>query len=137
MSPEILIWGALAVMWGGPTLLKWYSDQARERRQRSLPPAQVCGCKHPISLHDEETGECLAEEQTAVRWERNPLLDARDRRGRREFHPDDLPLKVPTEWEVRRCRCVRYSGPDPEGRFVDLALRLSIRRSLKPPTDAA
>lgn len=115
--------------------INWYRQLKRDQYQRSLPPAQICQCGDPISLHDEEAGECKAEKRMPVTWGRNPLLDARDRFGDLAHDPDDLDDEVVLESELRPCRCVRYSGPDPEGRFIDLALRRASRKEL--PKDAA
>lgn len=84
MDPLSLIVGAGILAVG---YLAGHLVGRRRRRAIGAATAAICGCGHPLSHHDAESGECHFE----VR--------------RRYSHTGEV--------EFRPCTCRRYDGPQP------------------------
>ncbi len=67
----------------------------RQRRRTPDPaatPTALCGCSHPLAMHDPDTNACHATVKVASRW--NKYGDA-------------------VGWERPQCTCRQYTGPRP------------------------
>jgi hypothetical protein len=70
-------------------------------RQPKPPPEPICGCRHPLALHDPATNRCHAidrKEGAPVRYYANGAPSA--------YGYTDEP-----------CQCRQYSGPKPVDQF--------------------
>lgn len=88
---ELAVVGALAVTSVAKTIRGGLADR-REAKARALRgPDPVCGCKHHLSFHDAETGQCH----------------------------EQILVKVPGQEHKERltCPCRRYVGPEPLGGY--------------------
>jgi hypothetical protein len=88
---ELAIIGALAVTSVAKTIRGGINDRRNARAKALAGPEPVCGCKHHLSFHDAQTGQC------------------------HEF----VMVKVPGQEHKERvgCSCRRYVGPEPLGGY--------------------
>lgn len=88
---ELAIVGAIAVTSLAKTVRGGIEDRRKARARELRGPDPVCGCKHHLSFHDAETGQC--HEQVLV--------------------------KAPGQERKERvaCPCRRYIGPEPLGGY--------------------
>lgn len=92
-----MIWWIIILLFlfgGGGVKVIRSEIESRHRRKLELTggPQPICGCRHHYSYHNPKTGECAEMSRQAVAW-------------------DDFGSAE--EWELVKCNCQRYVGPEP------------------------
>jgi len=71
--------------------LKLVENERSAIEEANKPPVPVCGCTHHLAKHDRK-GKCHEDAEVAVEWDEN---------------------RKPLKYELRRCTCQQYVGPQP------------------------